>query len=74
MLPLALHELADNADKVAADGAADAAVVHLEDFLVGIDDEIVIHTEFSKFIDHHGVLLAMADRMRFSNVVLLAPR
>jgi hypothetical protein len=34
-LALALHQPFDDADEVAAHGAADAAVVHLEDFLVG---------------------------------------
>src|SRR5258708_36093364 len=38
---LALHEPAEDAEKVAADSAADAAVVHLEDFLVRLDDELV---------------------------------
>ena len=40
----------EDADEVASDGAADAAVVHLEDLLVGVDDQLVVHADFTKFI------------------------
>ena len=33
-----LEQLPEDANEVASDGAADAAVVHLEDLLVGVDD------------------------------------
>ena len=37
-LVLALEQIAYDPDEVAAHGAADAAAVHIEDFLVGIGD------------------------------------
>ena len=75
-LALALHQPFDDADEVAAHRAADAAVVHLEDFLVGADDEIIVDADFAEFIDDDGELLAVRARvrMRFSSVVLPAPR
>ncbi len=36
------HQSFDDPDQVASNGAADAAVVHLVDFLVGLDDQVVI--------------------------------
>jgi hypothetical protein len=56
---LALHQALDDADEIAAHGAADAAVVHLEDFFLGIDHELVVDAEFAEFVDDDGVLLAM---------------
>ncbi len=54
-LALALHQPLDDADEVAAHGAADAAVVHLEHFLVGADDELVVDADLAEFVDDHGV-------------------
>ena len=45
-----LEQLPEDADEVASDGAADAAVVHLEDLLVGVDDQLVVHADFAEFI------------------------
>src|SRR5229473_454626 len=45
--------------KVAAHGAADAAVVHLEHFLVGIDHEVVVDAELAEFVHDDSVFLAM---------------
>ena len=54
-LALALHQPLDDADEVAAHGAADAAVVHFEHFLVGPDDEFVVDADLAEFIDDDGV-------------------
>ena len=50
----ALHELAEDADEVAADGAAEAAVVHLEDFLVRVDDEGVVDADLAELVLDDG--------------------
>ena len=57
-----LHQPADDADQVAAHGAADAAVVHLEHFLVAVHDEVVVDAEFAELVDHHGVFAAVVAR------------
>ena len=52
-----LEQVLENADQVAAHGAADAPVVHLEDFLVGLDHEFVIDSDLAEFIfDHRNPL------------------
>ena len=56
---LALHQALDDADEVAAHGAADAAVVHLEHFLVRADDELVVDADLAEFVDDDGVALAV---------------
>jgi hypothetical protein len=53
------HEAAENADEIAAHSAADAAVVHLEDFFFGIDDQVVVDTDLAEFIDDDGIALAV---------------
>ena len=58
-LALAFHQALDDADEVAAHGAADAAVVHLEDFFVRPDDQIVVDADFAEFVDDDGVFLAV---------------
>ena len=58
-LALAPHQPVDDADQVAAHGAADAAVVHLEDFLVGADDEVVVDADLAELVDDDGELLAV---------------
>src|ERR1700730_11625106 len=58
-LVLALHQAFADAYEVAAHGAANAAVVHLEDFLVGIDHEVVVDAELAEFVHDDGVFLAM---------------
>ncbi len=54
-----LHQPLDHADEIATHGAADAAVVHLEDFLVRLDDEIVVDADLAELVDDDGVLLAV---------------
>ena len=56
---LALHQPAEDADEVAADGAADAPVVHLKNFLVALDDELVVHADFAELVFDHGDFLAV---------------
>ena len=58
-LALAPHQTLDDADEVAAHGAADAAVVHLEHFLVGADDQLVVDADLAELVDDHGVFLAV---------------
>ena len=58
-LALAPHQALDDADQVAAHGAADAAVVHLEHFLVGADDQLVVDADLAELVDDHGVFLAV---------------
>jgi hypothetical protein len=48
-----------NADQIAAHGAADAAVIHLEDLFVGVDHQFVVDARLAEFVDDNGVLLAM---------------
>ena len=60
-LSLALHQPLDDADEIAAHGAADAAIVHLEDFLVGADHELVVDADLAELID---------DDREFSPVLL----
>ena len=56
---LALHEAAEDADEVAADGAADAAVVHFEKLLVGLDDELVVYADLAELVFDDGEFFAM---------------
>ena len=58
-LVAALHQAADDADQIAAHGATDAAVVHLEHFLVGVHDQVVVHPEFAELVNHDSVFLAV---------------
>jgi hypothetical protein len=61
-LALALEQPVDDADEIAAHGAADAAVVHLEDFLVRADDEVVVDADLAELVHDHGVFLAVRLR------------
>ena len=58
-LALAPHQPVEDAHEVAAHGAADAAVVHLEHFLVGADDEVVVDADLAELVDDDGVFLAV---------------
>ena len=57
-----LHQPLDDADQVAAHRAADAAIVHFVDLLVGFDDEVVVDADLAEFVDHHGIALAVVLR------------
>src|SRR5215510_3301858 len=61
-LALPAHQPVDDAHEVAAHGAADAAVVHLEHFFVGADDELVVDADLAEFVDDDGVLLSVRLR------------
>ena len=61
-LALALHQPVHDAHEVAAHGAADAAIVHLEHFFVGADDEVVVDADLAEFVDDDGVFLAVVFR------------
>src|ERR1019366_5695330 len=54
-----LHQAVDDADQVAAHGAADAAVVHLEHLLVGVHDEVVVNAQFAELVDDDGIFAAV---------------
>ncbi len=54
-----LHQPADNADQIPPHRAADAAVIHLENFLIGLYDKVVIHAQLPELINDHGIFLAM---------------
>ena len=58
-LALAPHQPVDDAHQVAAHGAADAAVVHLEHFFVGVDHQLVVDADLAEFVDDDGVFLAV---------------
>ena len=55
----AAHQALDDADQVAAHRAADAAIVHLVDFLVGFHDQVVVDADLAELVDDHGVALAV---------------
>ena len=55
----AFHQLAEDADEIAANGAAEASVVHLEDLLVGIDDEGVVDPDLAEFVFDDGDAFAV---------------
>ena len=61
-LALAPHQPVDDADEVAAHGAADAPVVHLEHFLVRPDDEVVVDADLAELVDDHGIFLPVRLR------------
>ena len=61
-LALALHQAVHDAHEVAAHGAADAAIVHLEHFFVGADDQIIVDADLAEFVDDDGVFLAVVFR------------
>ncbi len=41
------------------DGATDAAVVHLEHFLVGVDEQLRVDADLAELVDDHGIALAV---------------
>ncbi len=52
-------QVAEDADEVAAHGAADAAVVHLEDFFLGADDQLLIDADLAELVLDDGDALAV---------------
>ena len=53
------QEVFHHPDEVAAHGAADAAVVHLVDFLVGLHEKVVVDADLTEFVDDHRIALAV---------------
>src|SRR5579872_5148711 len=45
-----LDELTQDADEIAPDGAADAAIVGFEDLLVRVDHQPLVHTDLAELI------------------------
>ena len=58
-LVLAFEQFAEDADEIAANGAADAAVVHFEDFFLGLDHQILIDADLAEFIFDDGNAFAV---------------
>jgi len=58
-LALALHQAFDDADEIAAHRAADAAIVHLEHFFIGTDDQIIVDADLAEFIHNDRIFMAM---------------
>ncbi len=57
----ACREVAQNADQIAADRAADAAVVELEDLLLGVDHQLLVDADLAELIlDHRDALTVAA--------------
>ena len=54
-----LHQVAEDADEVAADGAADAPVVHLEDLLLRVDDQLLVDADLAELVFDDGDALAV---------------
>ena len=66
-LVLALHEAAEDADEVAADGAADAAVVHLEYLFLRVEllfDERIVDADLTELSHTHIARVRMMMRRR----------
>ena len=61
-LALALHQAFDDANEIAAHGAADTAIVHLKDFFIGADDEIIVDANLAKLIHNDRIFMAMLLR------------
>ena len=54
-----LHQVADDPNQIAAHRAADAAVVHLEDLLIGINYQLVVDAHLAELVDDHRHLEAV---------------
>ena len=57
-----LQQLSENAQQVATHGAADAAIVGLEDFFFGTDHQLVIHADLTEFVFDDSDALAVILR------------
>src|SRR5438552_4858041 len=56
------HQPVNDAHEIAAHGAANAAVVHFEDFFVGADDETIVDPHLTELVDDDRVLLSVRLR------------
>jgi hypothetical protein len=55
----ALHQAFNDADEVAAHSAANAAIIHFEDFFIGVDNQVIVDADFAELVDYDGEFLAM---------------
>src|SRR5258707_3759925 len=53
-------QITENADQVAAHGAADASVIHLENLFFGIDHQFLVDADFTELILDDGDALTVA--------------
>ena len=58
-LVAALDQIAQDADEITANGAADAAVVHLEDLFVGVDHQVLIDADLAELVLDDGDALTV---------------
>jgi hypothetical protein len=58
-LVAALHEVPKNADQIPAHCAADAPIVHLKQFLLCIDHQLMVDPDLTKLIFDHRNSQAM---------------
>ena len=56
------HQAAQNSYEIATHRTADAAVVHFENFFFRVDDEIIVNSNLTEFIDNDGITLAVRLR------------
>jgi hypothetical protein len=49
-----IEELKQAAQKVAPDGATNASIAHLNDFLLGRNEKVVVDTDLTELIDNDG--------------------
>ena len=59
---LALHQPTENTEEIAAYGAANAAVIHFENFLVRLNDQLVVDAHFTELIFNHRNFFAVLLR------------
>src|SRR5216683_2834536 len=53
------HQPFKNTDEVTTNGATDAAIVHLKNLFIGVDDEIIVDADLAEFVDDDRVTLAV---------------
>jgi hypothetical protein len=58
-LVFAFQQPAENTNEIAANTAADAAVVHLEQLFLALNDQLMIDADFAEFVFNHGELFAV---------------
>ena len=58
----AAHQAFNDADQVAAHGATDTAIVHLVDFFVGLDNQVVVDADLAEFVDDDGIFPGHGSR------------
>ena len=59
LLLLLFSKLAQNAHQVATNGAADTAIVHLDDLVPVLQQQFIVDADFAEFVFDHRNALAM---------------